>query len=519
MKPFASANAFDLSHDHKLTCNMGYLVPCLCMEVCPGDVFRWNADMFLRLMPLLAPIMHDVDVYVHCFFDPSRLEFDGFESFITGGPEGNDSQLWPHITAPADTGFAVGSLADYLGLPTGVPGIQVSALPFRAYARIYNEWYRDQNLIDPLPISMAAGEDTITNTTLQKRAWHKDYFTGSLPWAQRGETVYLPLGLNAPVYSSTPGAGPIFTFSGDSVQGGRVLSVVYEPDTSKNQVNLTDVAVPGEQVLQWSQPNLLTDLRAATAVGVNDVRVAFQIMRFMEKNARGGARYIEWLLSHFGVRSSDSRLQRPEYLGGGKCPVTISEVLQTSSTDATSPQGNMAGRAVAGQSAPQFTKYFEEFGYLIGILSIMPRASYQQGLPRMWTRKTRYDYPLPVFSHLGNQEVKNQEIYAQSPTVLGSDGQPANDGTFGYQERYEELRRQPSTVHGQFRSSLNFWHMGRIFDNLPQLNKQFVECDATKRIFAVTDQSEDSCIVQIHHNIQAIRRFPKYGDPGFIDHD
>lgn len=504
VKPFNSRNSFDLSHEHLLTCNMGTLVPCLNMEVTPGDVFRWDADMFMRLMPLIAPMMHSVDVYMHCFFVPTRLVFDKFEDFITGGMQGNDETLWPYVTSPVG-GFAVGSLADYLGLPTGVAGLQVSALPFRAYDLIYNEWYRDNNLIDPIVISKDAGADTTTVLDVQRRAWKKDYFTGSLPWAQRGDATYLPLGVTAPVVSDggfptwktgAAGTDEWNFFVGNQDQEGKPL--------------MTSVSQEG-QTAYWKNPGLHTDLSAATALSVNDLRLATQIQRFKEKNARGGARYIEWILSHFGVRSSDARLQRPEYLGGGRCPVSIGEVLQTSSTDSTSPQGNMAGRAVSAMSAPRFTKYFEEYGFVIGVLSVMPKAMYQQGIDRMWTRKTRYDYPLPVFAHLGNQAVLNKELYAQ--------GTADDENTFGYQERYEELRRISNKVHGEFKSTLNYWHLGRIFDNLPQLNKDFVECNPSKRVFAVTDQSEDCCIVQVRHNIQAIRPFPKFGEPGYLDHD
>lgn len=517
-KPFNSANAFDLSHDHKLTCHMGHLVPVLCEEVCPGDVWRWNADVFLRLMPMLAPMMHDVDVYVHCWNVPSRILFTGFEDFITGGKEGNDSQEWPHVVA-GESGFAVGSLADYLGCPTGVAGISVSALPFRGYQKIYNDWYRDQNLISEVAISTAAGLDTTTVLDLQRRAWHKDYFTGCLPWAQRGDQVYLPLGTSAPVSISRNGKFQLQTGGTPTVacpvQVGGPDGVI-----GRNIATSTNTGVSSGDDLYYSYGLKGTaDLSTATAASINDIRVAFQIQRFMEKNARGGARYIEWLLSHFGVRSSDARLQRPEYLGGGKVPISISEVLQTSSTDATSPQGNMAGRGISYQNCPQFTKTFEEFGYVYAILSIVPRASYQQGLRRLWTRKDRYDYPLPVFAHLGNQEVKEQELYCQAPTVVDSDGNVVNDKTFGYQERYEELRRIPSQVAGQMKTSLNFWHLGRIFDSAPELNKTFIECTPSKRVFAVTDADKDECIVQIHHNIQAIRCYPKRGNPGLVDHD
>lgn len=511
------SNAFDLSHDHKLTCHMGHLVPVMCEEVCPGDIFRWNADVLVRLMPMLAPIMHDVSVFLHCFYVPTRLLFDGFEKFITGGEDGTDNTTWPYVEAPERTGFAVGSLADYLGLPTGVSGIQVSALPFRACAKIYNDWYRDQNLISPIAMSTAAGFDEETNMDIQRRAWPKDLYTGSLPWAQRGDPVYLPLGVDAPVVYNNG----IKAVDNTDLSGKRISIENYTPNgvytASGLLADKTTIAndnIVANTYSDADKPTLFkADLSKAASVTINDFRVAKQIQKYKELLARGGSRYIEWLLSMFGVRSSDARLQRSEYLGGGRCPIDIGEVLQTSSTDSTTTQGNMAGRGVSYQNVPQFTKYFEEYGYLICFMSIMPRASYQQGVRKMWLRKTRWDYPNPLFARLGNQAVKNIEVYAQDPTVVDENGISQNELTFGYNERFEELRRVPSSVHAQFRNTLNYWHMGRIFDNKPELNKSFVECNPTKRIFAVTDLKEDECIVQIHHNLQAIRRFPKNGNP------
>lgn len=532
MSRFNKANSFNLSHTHKLTCHMGKLIPVMCQEVLPGDTFRWQGDVTLRLAPMLAPIMQDIDVYLHCFNVPSRLLLAPgvWENFITGGRNGTDTTSWAYVTSPSG-GFAVGSLADYLGLPTGVAGLEVSALPFRAYQKIYNEWYRDENLISEVAIGDQPGSDTTTSLDLQTRAWHKDYFTGSLPWAQRGDATYLPLGLSAPV--SVFGNGKSLGLSDGTHTAlglGSVSGSLYNSPIIAGSAMAIGTAITSSDIAAVDQTLGLNpdptksnvkgtaDLTAATALSVSDMRAAVQMQVAKTLNARGGARLVEWILTHWGIRPSDRSLQRSEYIGGGKVPISITEVLQTSSTDATSPQGNMAGRGIAYSNVPSFTKTFDEHGYVICLLSIIPKATYQQGIARMWTRKDRWDYALPVFAHLGNQEVKNQEVYAQAPTVVDDDGNPVNENTFGYQERYEEYRRQPSIVSGQFKSSLNFWHQGRIFNSLPQLNKTFVECTPSKRIFAVTDASVDECMVLVNHHLKVIRRLPSKGYPGLMDH-
>lgn len=523
-------SGFDLSHTRDLTCHMGQLVPVLCEEVLPNDTFKWNAETFMRLMPLVAPMNQQVDVFMHAWFCPNRLLFDGWEDFITGGKEGTDSQLWPYVTAP-EGGFAVGSLADHLGYETGVAGLQVSALPFRAYNLIYNDWYRDENLQSELAISKAAGSDSTTSTDLQRRNWKKDIFTGALPFAARGPQTYLPLGVSAPVVgngktiSFTDGANYNGALVSHSASGANYLhlssdkvSTTLPSAGSSGGWQITDTAFGLSK--DPTKSGLETDLTEASAVTVDDFNIAIQIRRFLQKNAIGGARYVECLLNHFAKKSSDARLQRPEFLGGGRCPTNISEVLQTSSTDATSPQGNMAGRGVAYMNTPHFLRNFEEHGWVIVLLSIMPKASYCQGLRRQFTRKTRLDYPWPVFAKMGLQAIQNQEVAALPPTVVDTDGNPVNEGTFGYEPRYEELRHIPSTYHGQMKTTLNYWHQGRIFDMTQQepvpLNSQFITCSPDKRVFAVTDADEDECIVHINHNFSAIRPFPKNGYPGMI---
>lgn len=516
MKRFSSRNLFDLSHENKLTCEMGKLVPFLSMEVLPGDTFKVSTDIVVRMAPMLAPIMHNVNVYTHFFFVPNRLIFEKWEDFITGGPTGSDSTVAPYITTPSG-GFATSSLGDYLGIPTGIAGAKVSALPFRAYAKIYNDYYRDENLQGEISLSTAAGSDTTTSTVLMNRCWQRDYFTSALPWTQRSSTgaVKLPLGSSADVKfrnASTVDPSTLtdlttYTTSGvlHSFSGMRELKVTADGWLALGGAPASATYVDNVRVSPYA------DLSNATAADVNDIRYAFQVQRFLEKMARGGARYIEVIRSHFGVKSSDARLQRAEYLGGGRSPIMVSDVLQTSADDnQPTPLATMAGHGYSAQRSHQFKRFFEEHGWLIGIISIMPRSSYQQGLAKKWTRETRFSYYWPVFSHLGEQAILNKEIYLQ--------GVSADDGVFGYQPRYQEYRKAYSEVHGDFRSNLDFWHLGRQFSQLPVLNSDFVKCVPSNRIFAVTSAT-DHMWVDIFNNIKALRPIPKFGDPGYIDHD
>lgn len=502
-------SVFNLSHEHKLTCDMGKLIPIFCEDVLPGDTFKVKTDLVVRLEALIAPIMHRVDVYTHFFFVPNRLIFDKWEDFITGGEDGNDSTSAPVIEAPSSTGFAIGSLADYFGIPTGVPNLEVSALPFRAYNLIYNEWYRDENVINEVAISKGAGTDSTTSTSLLSRAWEHDYFTSCLPWTQRGSEVSLPLGINAPVIAKKNKLTQVNAYIAED---GTLANTSFGVRTTGGANSVIGQINGTNPPSADFDTNLYTDLAQATASTINNLRQAFNVQRFMEISARGGARYIESILSHFGVKSSDSRLQRPEYLGGGRSPIVISEVLQTSETSGDQALGRMAGHGFSAQRTHEFKRFFEEHGWIIGIMSIMPRTSYQQGLNRMWSRNTRYDYYWPVFAHLGEQGVLNKEIYAQAPSVVDANGVSVNEKVFGYQARYQEYRERESQVHGTMRSSLNFWHMGRIFGSLPELNANFINSDPTKRVDAVT--TEDNCIVNIYHNVKAIRPLPRRGNPG-----
>lgn len=495
---FKARSIFDLTHERKLSCNMGKLVPILCEEVIPGDTFKVKTDMLIRLAPMLAPVMHRMSAFTHYFFVPSRLLQSNWEPFITGGPTGTDATSIPTVSSGAG-GQAVGTLWDYFGLPTGVANLSVVAYPFRAYNLIYNEWYRDQNLQNKVALSLADGADTTSSMSLLSRNWEKDYFTTSLPWPQRGTGVTLPIGSSAPVVTnnqppSLSGLG--LTNSVLTMNSGQAGLFAGQPAGSTGNPH-------------WgNQTGMQADLSSATASTINDLRQAFQLQKWMEKNARGGVRYVESILAHFGVRSSDARLQRPEFLGGGRSPIVVSEVIQTSATaTGQTAQGNMSGHGYSAQRSHEFTKSFEEHGYIIGILSVMPRTAYYQGVPRMWSRSSKLDFYWPSFAHLGEQAVLNKELYASAANPIG---------VWGYVPRYEEYRCRESSFHGDFRGSLDYWHMGRKFDTEPALNSSFVTCDPTARIFAVT--TGDHLWIQLLNQVTAIRPIPRSGEPGMIDH-
>lgn len=367
------------------------------------------------------------------------------------------------------------------------------------------------------------GPDVLTNTTILYRCWQNDYFTNALLSAQRGPTVYLPLGVTAPVI----GNGKTLGLTNGAIAGG-LYGSTENFTTAETRAYGSNIGTDLGAISGWSTKSLgvttdadnsglVADLSKATASTVNDMRWSFQVQRFFEKMARGGYRYVELLLSHFGVRSEDARLQRSEYIGGGKAPIVISEVLQTSSTDSTSPQGNMSGHGFSLGRSRGVRKTFTEHGYLLGILSVMPKSSYFQGLPRMYSRKNRFDYAWPVFSHLGEQAIANKELFAQSDTVVDSNGSAVNDQTFGFTPRFQEYRSKMSTVHGDFRGNLEYWTLVRDFSALPTLSDQFVKCQPSDRIFAVKDV--DNLLIDVLHRIQAVRCLPKQGIPGLIDHD
>lgn len=503
-------NFFDLTHDVKLSTNMGQLTPILTLEVVPGDSIQLGCESIIRFAPMTAPVMHRMDVTMHYFFVPNRILWDNWEKFITNnGPSGTG----PDIVAPYfDINFqwANGSypqlaenlkFLDYLGVPpisaTGT-ATQVSALPMAAYQCIYNEYYRDQNLIAPIDYKLVDGNQASAGgvprleelTKIRNRAWEHDYFTASLPFAQKGQAVDIPLG----------------QIDGDA----RVLgNADVIPGTTTLTGSPYSISVPTDGPVGASVDTALyaqVDGLSVAPTTINDLRRAYRLQEWLEKNARGGTRYIESILSHFGVKSSDARLQRPEYITGVKTPVVISEVLNTSGTEGELPQGNMAGHGIAVSSGRSGSYYAEEHGYIIGIMSVMPKTAYQQGIPRTFTKLDPLDYFWPSFANIGEQEVKLKELYAYTAN---------NEDTFGYVPRYAEYKYMPSRVAGDFRTSLDYWHLGRIFGSEPTLSQEFIECtpEDTERIFAVTDPDAQKLYCHVLNKIKAVRPMPKYGTP------
>lgn len=534
VKAFNKRNKFKgLSHEHKFTCQMGQLVPFYLEDIVPGDTFKVNSDILTRITPLLAPIMHRVDVQTYYFFVPYRLLQDNFEEYITKGFQGTSIVPPPRIASPdvstddAVGGWKIGSLADHLGFPTEVPRMSVSAYPFRAYAKIYNEYFRSEFLQDEIPLSLDDGTDTGTNTTLLNKCWEKDYFTAALPSQQLGNPATIPLGTTAPVVGDGTALG---LTNGTAVAGlrgaasaGVLGSTVAAYGSAVGTVDDSEYAGWGINsslgvTTDPEKSGLVADISQASAVTVTMLRAAFAAQLWMERNMRAGVRYIEFILSHFGVRSSDARLQRAEFLGGSRTPLLISEVLQTSSTDATSPQGNMAGHGISARRTHGFTKSFEEYGLVMGLYCVMPRTGYQQGLARQWNKITAFDWYMPEFAHLSEQAIMESEIYAQpddaSTTVNGVS--ITNKTVFGHTPIYDEYRKRFGSVHGQFKKSMNYWTMQRIFDAPPVLNDEFVVANPTERINVVT--GEDNLLVDVWHDVTAIRPIPKKGFPGLTDH-
>lgn len=494
-------SAFDLSREQKLSCQMGELVPTYLEEVLPGDQFRVKTETLVRFAPMLAPIMHRVDVFLHYFFVPNRIIWNEWEEFISGDQDGQytsgeTAPIMPYVNLNNDNFYTdnqINKLADYLGLPvTQINGLtvtqNVSLLPFRAYQKIYNEYYRDPNIHDEIDTSAQYYHDNYNQIKLRYRSWEKDYFTSALPFVQRGAALGVPIDYE---YSDNT---LIYDITGNPVSSTTALTA------ESNSGRLKDATLTDELQVR----NLANDV---FDFQINELRRASALQRWLEKQALGGYRYIETIFSHFGVKSSDKRLQRPEYLGGGKIPVMVSEVLNTSST-ATEPQGNMSGHGITMGESMSFQTQIEEHGYIMGIMSIMPKPAYYQGVDRHWLRTDKFDYYWPELANLGEQEVKNVELYLENDADI-------NNGTFGYQQRYAEYKYGKSSVHGDFRDDLDYWHLGRKFATRPQLNETFLQVnpadDYITNIFAV--ETGDNIWVQLYHDVKARRPMPYFANP------
>lgn len=506
---------FSLSHYRLFSGRMGYMMPIGITECLPGDTFQQATSVFLRCSPLVTPVMHPVHVTVHHWFIPTRLLWDKWEDFITGGPDGMDASIMPTIKAPASGGFAVGSLADYMAVPSGVPNLEVCALPFRAYALLYNECYRDQDLEQELPLSLESGLDTTTNTTLQRCDWARDYFTTARPWPQKGPAVTVPVNSVAGSGQVFPvtGAGealPSFSFEGTSGVGP--LTVAQGAAVGVNAVQSPSFSVVNSQWvnknMRWYDPALQVDMSGLKieggSVDVNQLREAFALQRFEEHRALYGSRYVEYL-RYLGVKSSDARLQRPEYLGGSRQTIQFSEVLQTA-PGGEDPVGALKGHGIGAMRTNRYRRFFEEHGYVLTVMMVRPISVYMQGLSRMWNRRVKEDYYQRELQHIGQQEVLTKELYAGN-----EQGPTADDTVFGYQNRYDEYRWHESYVSGEFRNILNSWHMARDFANEPTLNADFINAVPTTRIFAA--QQNDTLYCMANHSIQARRLMSKYGNP------
>lgn len=480
---------FNLSNTQLLTLDMGQLCPIGLTEVLPGDTIQHSVSLLCRAMPLATPPMHPVRMKVHHWFVPNRISWPEFEDFITGGPDGMNASQFPVINFAQPV--AEKSLADYLGVPVGYTG-EVSALPFRAYARIFNEFYRDQDLVPKVGVSEASGIDAATNVTLLNSAWEKDYFTTARPWEQKGPAVTLPLGTTAPVI----GALRVQSASHPAPAG-----MYLQTNNTGNPAIFSQASSVVENVASFDAPDgLRADLSQATSVDINTVREAFALQRYQEARARYGSRYSEYL-AYLGVRSSDARLQRPEYLGGGVQHLSFSEVLQTAYTAASNDGvGSMFGHGIGAMRSNRYRKFFEEHGYIVSLLHILPQTMYPQGLARTWNRRVKEDFWQKELQHIGQQPVLAKEVYALGPTP---------DDIFGYQDRYDDYRRTESRVHGEFLTTLNDWHFARLLANQPVLNGAFVTADPTKRCFQ--SQATNTLLAQVRHRIGARRMVSAQG--------
>jgi len=521
-------SSFDRSHGLKTTLDAGYLVPIYVDEALPGDTFNLQMTALARLATPIVPVMDNLFMDFFFFAVPYRLVWDNFQKFMGEQIDPDDSTdfLIPVTQAPSagTGGYLEQTLGDYFGIPIKIPDLVHSALWGRSYNLIWNEWFRDQNLQDSLVVDKDDGPDSSLDYLIQKRGKRHDYFTSCLPWPQKGPAVPLPLGTSAPIRgwnTEDAVADDLMYVTDDDVASYRVLD-----NSGTNVVNLNSAFTSPNSRLLWQQPDETgtgetrgynyADLSEATASTINALRQAFQLQKLYERDARGGTRYTEIIRSHFGVTSPDARLQRPEYLGGGTTTITVHPIAQTAPTGASggsTPQGNLAGFATSSTNGVGFTKSFTEHTILLGLCSTRADLNYQQGLNRMWSRRTRWDMYWPALSHIGEQAVLNKEIYAQNTSD--------DDEVFGYQERYAEYRYKPSQITGLFRSqatgTLQIWHLAQNFSALPELDDVFITEDPpVDRITAVPTQP--NFLLDLYFQLKCARPMPVYSVPGLIDH-